>query len=458
MADPSTLHTRALELIARYEPLFGAFAQAGHELVIVGGAVRDLCLGREVDFDVDFATSALPEETIAALDAARIRHFPLGIRFGTIAARYQGRQLEITTYRVEERYEAGSRHPEVAFGRVLHDDLGRRDLSVNAMALRPDGSLYDPFDGQGALASRRLEVPGGGYGRTLTILADDPLRILRIARFAARLDFEPTDDTTRAASERATTLQAISHERWKAELDKLLVAPFAPRGWAWLARTGALHEVLPEADAMARQPLDGWVLGAGALPPEPVPRWAWLLFASRLAEAGVALADATLRGAWPDDATLVAQVHELARRLRWSLEERERVVATLSCPVSLDEAAGLGERGLRRWVASSGQGIDDRLLLLAALGRAAGREPDAVAVASRVAALRASDDPTPVLPPGLGHQVVRRAGIPPGPRLGAAIDALKAAIIDGDVSNRDDIDSYAAWLCAWIARHEAQQG
>ncbi len=190
------------DLLGRHAGLFGFFEAEGEELVIVGGAVRDIISAAALPakLDVDFATSALPEKTIEILKKNKLRFFTTGIRFGTISTIHadSGRMLELTTYRPDESYTPGSRKPEVSFGTSLEADLIRRDLSINAMALRSDGSIVDLFGGREAIAARRLEVPGGGLERTRIILRDDPLRILRIARFAARLDYRATDDTTTA--------------------------------------------------------------------------------------------------------------------------------------------------------------------------------------------------------------------------------------------------------------------
>src|SRR5690625_4230694 len=170
--------------------------------------------------DIDMTTDAHPSETIAILKAEGLPVYPIGERFGTISTLVDGTPIEITTFRVEEQYERGNRKPNVTFGRSLRHDLSRRDLSINAMAAGRGGKLHDPFGGQRAIEERILEVPGGGFENTVGILQDDPLRLLRIARFCARFGFEPTPETTAAAQETAEQLEHISRERWKMEIDK----------------------------------------------------------------------------------------------------------------------------------------------------------------------------------------------------------------------------------------------
>src|SRR5699024_9407205 len=150
-----------------------------------------------------------PSETIEILKGEGLPVYPIGERFGTISTLVDGVPIEITTFRVEEQYEAGNRKPHVTFGSSLTHDLSRRDLSINAMAAGRGGKLHVPFGRQGAIVAQMLEVPGGGLENTVGILQDDPLRLLRIGRFCARFGFEPTQDTTVAAQRTASQLNHI---------------------------------------------------------------------------------------------------------------------------------------------------------------------------------------------------------------------------------------------------------
>jgi tRNA nucleotidyltransferase/poly(A) polymerase len=435
------------ELLSSYAGLFGFFEAEGEELVIVGGAVRDLVAAAALPakLDVDFATSALPEKTIAILKKNRLRFFTTGIRFGTISTIHaaSGRMLELTTYRPDESYTAGSRKPEVTFGTSLEADLIRRDLSINAMALRSDGSIVDLFGGREAIAARKLEVPGGGLERTRIILRDDPLRILRIARFAARLDYRATRETTTAATECAPWLQTISHERWKAELDKLLVAPHPAAGLRWLQETGALREVLPEAlPLLESDGFDRWCEALQQLPTEPHHlRWSWLLLGAAI--AGGAVGDATT---WPDAAARQQTVALLAERLKWSNEERLVVGELIALPFGPAQLEGLSELELRRWVARTEPRVVDQCALLTALAQMSGDAATMAPFFARVEALSGDATPVPQLPAGFGKVLMTSLALQPGPAVGQAVEAVKQAIIDGRIANRGSAQDYLAWL------------
>jgi tRNA nucleotidyltransferase/poly(A) polymerase len=435
------------ELLSSYAGLFGFFEAEGEELVIVGGAVRDLIAAAALPakLDVDFATSALPEKTVAILKKNKLRFFTTGIRFGTISTIHaaSGRMLELTTYRPDESYTTGSRKPEVTFGTSLEADLIRRDLSINAMALRSDGSIVDLFGGREAIAARKLEVPGGGLERTRIILRDDPLRILRIARFAARLDYRATDDTTTAATECAPWLQSISHERWKAELDKLLIAPHPAAGLRWLQETGALREVLPEAlPLLESDGFDGWCEALQQLPTEPHHlRWSWLLLSAAI--AGGAVADAN---SWPEVSARQQTVSALAERLKWSNEERQVVGELIALPLSTAQLAALPELELRRWIARTEPRVADQCALLVALAHVAGSDASLGDFLARVEALSGDATPVPALPAGFGKVLMTSLALLPGPAVGQAVEAVKQAIIDGRIANRGSAEDYLAWL------------
>ena len=169
------------------------FSEAGHEIALVGGPVRDALLGRALatgaradQIDLDFTTSARPDEILALLDGWADTTWDVGIRFGTVGARVLGRECEITTYR-SETYDPESRKPEIEFGDTLAGDLGRRDFTVNAMALRlPSMEFVDLFGGLADLDARVLRTPGSPE----MSFSDDPLRMMRAARFASQLGFE----------------------------------------------------------------------------------------------------------------------------------------------------------------------------------------------------------------------------------------------------------------------------
>jgi poly(A) polymerase len=224
------------------------FAGYGRELAIVGGPVRDLILGRPHG-DLDLATDAPPEQVLEIIKGWADQAWTVGIEFGTIGLRRGSQAFEITTYR-SEQYARKSRKPQVEYGDSLADDLSRRDFTVNAMAVRlPGFEFVDPFDGRSDLRNKVLRTPGSAADS----LSDDPLRILRAARFVAWFGLGPVPELREAMRALAPRLEIVSAERQSAELTKLMLAPGAagpPRGIALLVDTGVADQVLPEVPRM----------------------------------------------------------------------------------------------------------------------------------------------------------------------------------------------------------------
>ena len=222
-----------------------AFASAGHELSLVGGPVRDAFLGRQTA-DLDFTTSATPDETLAILRPLATAHWDIGRQFGTIGARIDGAQVEVTTYRAD-RYDHQTRKPEVAFGDSLELDLKRRDFTVNAMAVRlPSRTLVDPFGGLGDLLAGVLRTPASATES----FTDDPLRMMRAARFVSQLGFTVDVEARDAATALAGALSIVSAERIHTELVKLLLGEHPEDGLDLLVETGLAEQFLPELPAL----------------------------------------------------------------------------------------------------------------------------------------------------------------------------------------------------------------
>ena len=221
------------------------FARAGHELALVGGPVRDAFLGSRPG-DLDLTTDAVPAKVLAIVAKWADKTWTVGIDFGTIGLRKGDTIFEITTYRSEE-YGPRSRKPDVRYGTSLEEDLARRDFTINAMAARlPSYELVDPFGGLAALGERVIRTPG----RPEDSLSDDPLRILRAARFAARLGFSVADDLLTAMGTQAPRLEIVSAERITDELTKLMLTKDPAYGIDLLVRTGVADQVLPEVPAL----------------------------------------------------------------------------------------------------------------------------------------------------------------------------------------------------------------
>jgi poly(A) polymerase len=221
------------------------FAAAGHRLALVGGPVRDAVLGRRAP-DLDFTTDAVPDLTERLLHAWADAVWTVGRAFGTIGGRRGDAVVEITTYR-SERYDPGSRKPDVAFGTSLEEDLRRRDFTVNAMAVElPSLTFVDPFGGLEDVVQKRLRTPGTAEES----FTDDPLRMMRAARFAAQLGFGVDPAIVAAMTAMAGRIEIVAAERTKAEFEKMILAPDPVAGLRLLVDTGLADHVIPELPAL----------------------------------------------------------------------------------------------------------------------------------------------------------------------------------------------------------------
>ena len=220
-----------------------AFKEAGFKLALVGGPVRDAILGR-LGNDLDFTTDAKPLETKKILQSWAEDIWDIGIDFGTIAGKRGDTTVEITTYR-SDKYDLDSRKPEVKFGENIEGDLSRRDFTVNAMALELTGAkpeFIDVFNGLTDLSAKVLRTPVTPEQS----FSDDPLRMMRAARFAAQLNFQVSEDALKAMTEMAERINIISAERIRDEFTKLIMSNNPRKGIEILVATGIAELVLPE--------------------------------------------------------------------------------------------------------------------------------------------------------------------------------------------------------------------
>ncbi len=207
---------------------------------LVGGSVRDVLLGKQPN-DFDFTTTLLPNDIEQSVKDAGLKAHTSGKRFGTIGFRLNGYHIEVTTFRTEE-YDGKSRKPQVEFVRDITADLARRDFTMNAMAIRDDKHIIDPFGGREDLDKRLIRAVNKPYER----FHEDPLRMLRAGRFSAQLGFAIDPDTQSAATKNALEILRISKERWVRELDLILMSPSPSTGMRYTANTRLLHYMLPE--------------------------------------------------------------------------------------------------------------------------------------------------------------------------------------------------------------------
>ncbi|MBK9031731.1 MAG: hypothetical protein IPL61_10470 [Myxococcales bacterium] len=383
--------------------------EAGFEAVTVGGAIRDVLLGRTAG-DWDVATSAHPDEVVALFP----RTIPTGIAHGTVtvmAGRGADRlPIEVTTYRGDGAYVDGRRPTSVVFGVPLVEDLARRDLVVNAIAYDPvHRRLHDPFDGRGDLAARRLRAVGDPVAR----FTEDGLRVMRAIRFAATLEFELDAATEAAIPAALPSLAKVSRERVKVELDKLVGARRPAAALAIARRTGVLAQELPEATLAD----DAWAARVAWLERAPGP--------ARLAVLVAGVGDAAAAAAAADRAL---------RRLKAANDERDRVVRLVRL-ARLDDGA---ERVVRRALAACGRA---HAPLAAALwqARAEAGDPTAAPVATAAAQILTRGDALATGELALtGAALMTALGLAPGPAIGRALAACLDAVLDDPSRNQTD--------------------
>jgi poly(A) polymerase len=448
--------------------LGGLFTRAGHELHLVGGWVRDALLGVRPATDIDFATDARPETVLELVTPVAEATWTAGIDFGTIGARVHGVDCEITTFRAD-RYDRVSRNPEVRYGDSLADDLRRRDFTMNAMALSVPGRVFaDPYGGLRDLATGALRTPAD----PAESFADDPLRMLRAARFVAQLGITPTAELTAAMTAQAADLGRISAERVQAELSKLVLGAHPRRGLELLVDTGLADVVLPELPALRmeidehHQHKDVYAHSLTVLDqaialedgrPDLVLRLAALLHdvgkpATRRHEpgGGVSFHHHEVVGA--------KLVRARLRALKFPKDVVEDV-ARLTLLHLRFHGYGRGEwtdSAVRRYVADAGP-LLDRLHKLVRSDcttrnrrRAAALARSYDALEERMARIQAEEDLRAVRPDLDGNEIMRILGLPPGPLVGQAWRHLKELRLDRGPLGHDEA---VAELRRWAAAH-----
>lgn len=437
--------------------LADAFAAEGAELYLVGGMVRDLLLERPVPADLDFATSIPPEHTKEI--GKRLKNgglYDVGEKFGTIGIiMHLGDDtvpVEITTYR-SEQYEAGSRHPEVAFGESIEADLARRDVTVNAMAVDVrTGEIVDPFYGQADLAMGLLRAVGDPDER----FAEDPLRLLRVARFVAQLGFAVEAETLAAMSRQASTLETISRERVLAEITKLLCGDYADHALDVLLETGlftvAMPELLPLEKSVSTQPgihreKDLWDHTKRVImqaPPRPRVRWAALLHdaAKPLTRTVDQRGEVHFFGHERVGADIATRLLRRLNADKRTQQDVRRMVELHLRPASYDSETWT-DSAVRRLALEAGEIFPD-LLDLAAADVTSGRAHKQRAAAARVQGLRdhlarleAEQALDELQSPLDGNELMAMFDRKPGRWIAEIKDHLRELVIDGELASDD---------------------
>jgi poly(A) polymerase len=431
---------RLRPLVDATSDLSERFRTAGHTLFLVGGSVRDAIVADGGDVavdpppDLDFTTDARPDAIEALLRGWADAVWTQGKRFGTIACLRGDRKYEITTHRAEA-YHPDSRKPDVAFGDSIEDDLSRRDFTVNAMALRlPELELIDPFGGLADLAEKRLRTPLDPE----VSFADDPLRMLRAARFMARLDLEPTEELIAAVRSGHGRLTIVSAERIRDELDKIMVVPVPSTALWFIVRTGLAEEFLPELPGLAleQDPIHRHkdVLGhtlavVDKTSPDRLLRLAALFHdvgkprTRAFADGGVTFHHHEVVGA--------RMTRKRMQALRYPNDETDLVTELVNLHLRFHTyRLGWTDRAVRRYVRDAGPLLDrlneltrcDCTTRNAAKARALDRRMDELV--DRIATLREQEELDAIRPDLDGAQVMDRLGIPPGRAVGEALAFL----------------------------------
>ncbi len=468
MADAQRAVTAELDRIAPVIDALGErFAVAGHELALVGGPVRDAMLGRQHN-DLDLTTSARPEQTEALLKGWADAIWDMGRAFGTIGCRKGEWQVEITTYR-SEAYDPSSRKPTVDFGDTLAGDLGRRDFTVNAMAVRlPGRELEDPYGGVVDLAHRVLRTPG----RPVDSFSDDPLRMMRAARFSAQLGFTVDPGVVEAMTAMAGRIEIISAERVRDELVKLVCAAYPRLGLRLLVDTGLAAIVLPELPALALErdehhrhkdvyehtltvleqaiDLEPRLPGGG---PDFVARFAALMHDVGKPRTRRFVEDGTVTF-HHHDVVGAKMTRKRMKALRFSNDEIEAVTRLVDLHLRF-HGYGTGEwtdSAVRRYVRDAG----DQLERLHVVTRADcttrnQRKADRLRRAyddleARIARLREQEELDSLRPDLDGNQIMDILGIGPGREVGEAYKHLLELRMDrGPMSEEDATAALLAW-------------
>ncbi len=494
------LRVRAAVELHRQAPLLrevgAVFEAAGHQLYLVGGSVRDAVLGR-LTTDLDFTTDARPETVQALVRPWAEAQWDTGIDFGTVGVGKAGQRLEITTFRADS-YDQISRNPQVRFGDRLEDDLIRRDFTANAMAVRVTadgpGEFLDPLGGLAAVRAGVLDTPA----EPSLSFGDDPLRMLRAARFVSQLRFTVADRVYEAIVAMAPQLGRITVERVAVELDKMLLGADPVAGIELMVRTGLGDVVLPEVGAMRmaidehhqhkdvyqhsltvlRQAIalesgtggqersdsgDGTGgqersdSGDGTGGPDLVLRWAALLHdigkpgtRRHEADGGVSFHHHEVVGA------------KLVRKRMRALKYSKQMVDDVSQLVYLHlRFHGYGEgrwtdSAVRRYVADAGPLLPRLHKLVRAdcttrnKRRAAALQSSYDGLEARIAELAAKEDLARIRPDLDGNEIMALLGIPGGPQVGEAWNYLKELRMDrGPLSRQEATDELLAW---WNAR------
>ena len=452
---------RFKSIVEATEELAKRFEADGHALYLVGGSVRDAMVGEVLDtVDLDLTTDATPDEIQGLVKGWAEKVWTTGKRFGTIGCRKDGRNYDITTHRAEA-YRPDSRKPEVSFGDSIERDLSRRDFTINAVAIRlPSFELIDPFGGMADLAAGRLRTPVGPDES----FSDDPLRMLRAARFIARFGLVPDPAITRAVEEMHGRLSIVSAERIRDELDKLIVVPRTTPGLEFVVVTGLAAEFIPELPALAveqdpihrhKDVLAHTMAVVDKTSPERLLRLAALFHD---------IGKPKTRAFGPEGVTFhhhevvgARMVRDRMTALRYSASDIDVVSRLVELHLRFHTyRMGWTDRAVRRYVRDAGP-LLDRLNELTRCDCTTRDRSKALALArrmdeleERIAQLREQEELDAIRPDLDGRQVMEHLGIGPGPLVGEALEFLLEVRLEvGPLPHDEVVRRLDEW---WAAR------
>jgi len=441
-------------VLERAQPLAERFADAGFCLYLVGGAVRDLLLDRDTDeIDLDFTTDARPDDIKRIVEGWAAAVWTQGERFGTIGVLHPDesllkREVEITTHRAEA-YAADSRKPEVTFGDDIEADLSRRDFTVNALALSlPDLELIDPFDGMADLHAGLLRTPLD----PVESFGDDPLRMLRAARFVAGYGLAPDPALVAAVEQLRDRMEIVSAERIRDELDKLMVVADPSDGLWFICDTGLAHEFLPELPALRveqdpihrhKDVLAHTIAVVAKTGPDRLVRLAALFHdvgkpkTRSIGDHGVSFHHHEVVGA--------RMTRDRMQALRYSSDDIDAVTQLVYLHLRFHTyAMGWTDSAVRRFVRDAGPELD-RLIELTRCDCTTRNKKKADALSrrmdgleERIAALQAQEELSKIRPDLDGRQVMDRLGLTPGREIGEALDFLLELRLDEGPLGEDE--------------------
>lgn len=441
--------------------IYQIFKEEKGEIFLVGGSVRDMLMGKELT-DLDFATSFPPEKTYQILKKRRVNVYPVGWAFGTVGAIIDGTEVHLTTYRKKEKYRMRSRKPVVEFGESLEEDLTRRDFTINAMAISPQGEFIDPFGGREDLSRGLIRTPGIPDES----FQDDPLRILRAFRFQSQLGFTIEKSTYEAIERAAFRIMYLSEERIQQEMNKLLIGEFVIKALSGMMEARVLNFFIPELYPLKNlhqeseyHHKDVWQHTLKVVentPKEEILRWSALLH--DIAKPYVKKENKEKVHFYRHEELGSKMAYSILSRLKFPKSWREDISflilkhmrANLYTPEWTDSA-------VRRFIREMG----DRLDKVIKLSRADITSYRKERVKEKLRLLDELEERINLLKsakeiksPVSGDEIMERFNLSPGPLIGKIKDSIMNEIIEGNLPENGDKEIYFEYIAEFLKKIE----